>query len=239
MSPQDKANITKLAKEFAKYKEEVGKEYISTFKYLKGDLSAWYNSLTTVCFTIGAVALTFGADKAVKDSILYPDYFWLGALLLILDGLLIFWFKKLDIEKEFAGLPTLRQSEADYWKAEKILMEARDGNAGRFQEYENLKEKFTDNYRKQNKHWTFLEWVHNIFKSTMTDITFGLLVFPILLMTSQFTDVAGISLATYKWIFICLLILYLIYCLWSLSKAIKDIKAKQAADRQIEGEILK
>lgn len=61
MTEEQKNVLLIKAAEYDRHKDEVSKEILNNFRFLKSDLSAWYNSLTMVCFTVGAIAITIGA----------------------------------------------------------------------------------------------------------------------------------------------------------------------------------
>ena len=239
MTSDEKNKLLLKADIYDRAKDEVGKETVNNLRFLKADLSGWYNALTTVCFTVGAIAITVGADRSVKSDILHPGYFWWGTILLITDGILIFFLKKSDIEGEFNEMPKLTEAKADYWQLRNMTLEKANGDNSRAIELIELERRVTKEYVDTQKKWPWHKWVKQIIRAGKTDIVFGVLLFSITLMLTQILDELHIHFKTYNHYLVATLILYALYTAWGGVKGVRVVRRQQAAEARIKKEILK
>lgn len=234
-----KVKYEKDAASFAEIKERISKEQIELLRYLKADLTNWYNALIAVCFTVGGIAITIGADKNVQENITYPKYFWWGATLLLINGLIIFTYKKNEIERNFRDLPKLRITERDLWKVEKIALELAKGDSSRVDEFNEIKARITLDYEESTKSRTLFRWVVGVFLAIKTDLIFGIMLFALLLMFSQIITFLNIKFNVYNKLLILTAIAYVIYVITEVRSLIKSEKLALEAEQDIKKEILK
>lgn len=236
LTKTDKKALIDKARRYDSFKDYVGEQSLANFKFLKSDLSAWYNALTTACFTVGAIAITVGVDQ---KAIVYPSYFWWGTLLIIFDGVLIFFLKKLDIEGDFNAMPKLSEAKADYWQLRNMTAEKSNGDNTRAAELKTLEEKVTDDYRGIVQKWPWYKWAQRIILASTTDIVFGLLLFPIGLMLTQVINEFNMNIAQFDTVFKIALGIYIIYMILGSVVSIRAVLRTQAADERIRAEVLK
>jgi hypothetical protein len=83
------------------------------------------------------------------------------------------------------------------------------------------------------------KWAGRIVHAAVTDIVFGLLLFPIALMLTQMINELHLSLSTYMHGLLIALILYILYTIWGGYRGVMSARKQQAADLRIQKEILK
>ena len=239
MTKQEKKELLDRANKYDQAKEKVSDESLNNFRFLKADLSAWYNALTAVCFTVGAIAITVGTDKSVESDILYPHYFWWGTTLLLINGVLIFFLKKLEMESEFMSMPELAEAKADYWQMRNMTIEKANDDNSRANDLKRLEKQVTTDYVDTQQAWPWYKWVGRIIHAAVTDIVFGLLLFPVALMLTQIIGEFHITLSMYVHGVLVVLVLYAIYTIWGGYKGVASARRQQAADLRIRKEVLK
>jgi len=239
MDNNEKTKLLLKAENYDKFKDEIGKDYVNNIRYLKTDLSSWFNALTAASFTVGAIAITIGADKTVNSGISHPSYFWCGTFLLILDGVLIFFLKKHDIENNLNEMPQLIESKADYWELRNLTIEKSNGNNLNSDRLKTLEKNVVRDYEELIKKWSWYKWIKKTLQAATTDIVFGLFLFPIILMLSQIINKLHIQMNFYTLILQALLILYIIYTLHGGIIGVKAIKKQQAAEQRIKELVIK
>ncbi len=227
------------AKDFENLRDEAVNRYFNNLIFIKTDMSGWHNALTAVCFGVGGVAIAIGADNAHKNLVVHPWLFWGGAFLLLFNGLVIFFFKKIEIEKESAGLVPIKQLISDLWSASKIARELADGKSSREAWIEDFKEKLSTDYDKRVQPTTSWKLVPELFRASLMDIEFGLLIFPILMLSSTVIEPLHIHYHTYKTALICLVVLYIISMIIGLIRVVNTIKKADASTQQVKEEIAK
>lgn len=225
------------ADKYDSLKQTVSIQILENARFLKTDISSWYNGLAAVCFTAGTIAITLSSDKIIRQSISYPTYFWWGSALLLVNGVYIFFLKKSEIEKEDRSFYKLRETEADMWTLRNVSREMADGRKDRASEFEKVKTTQSAAYNAVLKKWRIREWIPHLFLASRIDIIFGLLLFPVLMIASQIISELGINFITYKRGFFVILFGYIIYSLSSAHKSANSVKKSQTADRRIRDEV--
>ncbi|HUD05705.1 MAG TPA: hypothetical protein VMR18_02170 [Candidatus Saccharimonadales bacterium] len=239
VSKEDRERYLRDAEKFENMKDEVGKRYLDNFMFIKAQISDWYIALTAVCFAVGAVAITVGSDKTISGDILHPALFWWGSLLLIANGTFIFLVRKVELEGESSGMPNLRKTEADMWTARNIARELADGNDSRVNEFAEVKQRILDDYDKRTARLKWWQWIGFLFHASIVDIVFGLLLFPILMLSSQLLNDIHMSFTLYSWGFGVLLVGYVTFTAYQAFKMIGEKNAAQANEEQIKSEVEK
>lgn len=235
----DRKKFLREAELYESMREDLGKTYLENFKFMKTQLSEWYVTLTAVCFAIGGIAITVGIDKTSKYTLDYPHLFWWGSILLILNGIFIFFFRKIEFEGESRGFIELKQKEADLWTMSKIAKEHADGDNSRVEEFTQVAERFQNDYDNHTKTYNWLRWVRFVFFACMLDIVFGFMLFPLLMLASQLIDVIQFPYQSYVYILKYLLLAYILYIILQIIKVVRERKLMIAADDQIKAEVNK
>jgi len=239
MDKEARRKLLEQVKEFDNMKGDLGKQMIENARFLKGDLSGWYNALTAVCFTVGGIAITIASESPISDSIANPHHYWIGAVLLITNGVLIFFLKKLNIEAEFNDTYKIRETEADLWQSKKTLEEALSGDPSRVQAFMVMRDRINSEYDKTVQKWPWWRWIWKVFIASQTDIVFALLLFPIALMMTQVIQHFSISIYQYNTVLVILVILYAIYYIFQCTKTVRYFRKMQKAEKRINSEVNK
>jgi|GEM_PF-3430960 len=237
ISDKDRNKYLADAKNFDELKDELGKLYLDTMKFLKSQISEWYVAITAVCFAVGGISISVGSDKAVTGGIVHPSLFWWGSILLIANGIFIFLVRKVELDKESSNLPNLKQAEADFWTARNIALELSNDNNSRVKDFEKVRQHAVDDYEKRVATYNWYGWTKYIVLASLVNVVFGLLVFPIFMLSSQLLNEVHISFKTYQYTLIALLIIYIGYTAQQAYEAAKEKKLVQVAEQQIKSEI--
>lgn len=227
------------AEKYEKLKESLSLQILENTRFLKSDISAWYNALTAVCFTAGTIAITLSSDKTIRQSIAHPKYFWWGSTLLLMNGVYIFFLKKSEIEKEDRSFYKLRDAEADMWELRNVSKELADGNKDRIESFAKIKKAQSSAYNSTVKKWRMREWLPHLFLASRIDVAFGLLLFPIIMIASQIIAELGLSFQLYKKFFFIALMLYVVYSLVSAFRSADSVKKSHKADNRIKDEVFR
>jgi len=239
VNSDDRHKFAKEAETYESQRDEVGRLYLDTFKFIKSQYADWYIAISAVCFAVGGIAISVGTDKTVRDSIVHPGLFWWGALLLIANGVFVFLVRKAELNGESSELPQFRQREADLWSMAKIAREHQEGDDSRADEFINIVKRFQGDYKKHNESLKWWQWIKYIAGAIMVDIVFSLLFFPILMLASQLINDVHITYKEYLWLLWASLVGYIIYLVIQVPVAITQKKTKDAADQQIKNEVTK
>jgi len=232
LSKADKNKFLREAETYESMRDSLGRDYLENFKFVKSQLADWYIALAAVCFAIGGIAISLG-----KSNVVHPALFWWGSVLLIANGVFIFFVRKTELESESSGFSNLKQKEADLWTMGKIAREHADGDESRALEFKLVTERFTSDYDRSSKPRKWWQWVRFVFYACMLDVVFGLFLFPVLLLASQLPNYMHITFRTYSLLLWILLFLYIIYTVLQGFKAVKEKKRSDVAHRQIKAEV--
>ncbi len=232
MKKDNKEKFLQEAKNYEDLRDKLGRDEIENFKFLKGQIADWYIAITAACFAIGGISISLAGD-----DVKHPALFWWGSVLLIANGVLIFFVRKTELDSEFSESPDLKQKEADLWTMSKIAREHTEGDSSRSDEFVNVYKRFASDYERRSEPYKWWQWVKFAAQSSMLNIVFGLLLFPVLLLASQLPNYMHISLRLYTSIMLMLIFLYVIYVLVGLTLAIKRKKRLNTAELQIKLEV--
>jgi len=238
-SKEDREKYLRDVEKFESMKDEVGKQYLENFRFIKSQIADWYIALTAVCFAVGAIAITVGSDKTISGDIVHPDLFWWGSLLLIANGTMIFLVRKIELERDDRDIPNLRKTEADLWTARNIARELADGDDSRVDEFAEVRQRILNDYDRRTAKLKWWQWIGYLFHGSIIDMAFGLLLFPILMLASQLLNDIHLSFTLYSWVFWILLIGYLAFMTSQSFKLIGLKKSAQANEEQIKSEVEK
>jgi uncharacterized membrane protein YfcA len=228
--PNDKFLLD--AKTYEDMRDQLGRSQIENFKFLKGQVADWYIAITAACFAIGGISISLAGD-----DIKHPALFWWGTTLLIANGVFVFFVRKAELDGEFSGFPDLRQKEADLWTMSKIARERAEGDDSRLDEFRLVSDRFVKDYNHQTKPFRWWNWIAFAVRASMLNIAFGFLLFPVLLLASQLPNHMNVTLAQYSLILWSLLVLYLVYMMVGIYRAIHHKKKDAAANLQIKTEV--
>lgn len=229
---EDKEKYLREAKTYEDLRDIISRDYVENFKYVKSQLADWYIALAAVCFAIGGIAISVG-----KNSIAHPVLFWWGSILLIANGVFIFFVRKTELEGESSGFSELKQKEADLWTMSKIAHEHAAGDKARVEEFAVAAERFKNDYDNHSKPAEWWQWIKFVLKACMLDVVFGLFLFPLLLLASQLPNYMHITFDLYWRSFWTLVLLYVIYVIFQGFKAVRDKKKLDKANQQIKSEV--
>lgn len=232
MTAPSKDKFIQEAELYEGMRDNLGRDQLDNFKYMKAQLADWYIAIAAVCFAIGGIAISTG-----KNVTSHPVLFWWASVLLIANGVLIFFAKKVEIESESSGFADLKQKEADLWTMSKIAREHAANDNSRSDEFMTAATRFVEDYDKRSEALKWWQWVKFLAHSSLLDIVFGLLLFPILMLAPQLPNYTNISFETYTRLLWLTLIVYLIYMALQAAKTVKEKKKSDAAARQIKAEV--
>lgn len=114
----DKNKFIQEAENYEQMRDNLGNDQLDNFRLIKSHLADWYIAIAAACFAIGGIAISAG-----KDVTVHPALFWWGSVLLIANGVFIFFARKVEIQSEGSGFSDLKQKEADLWTMSKIARE--------------------------------------------------------------------------------------------------------------------
>lgn len=232
MKTQDKSLLE--AKSYEDMRDKIALSQIENFKFLKAQVADWYIAITAACFAIGGISISLAGD-----DIKHPALFWWGSVLLIANGVFTFFVRKAELDSEFLGLANLKQSEADLWTMSKIAREHSAGNRTRVDVFKSVSERFTNDYKNDTKPPSRRDWISFAVQTSMPNIVFGLLLFPVLLLASQLPNYMQITLEQYALILLTSCGLYIIYMVVGAYKAVQHRQKEIAADLQIKSEVMR
>jgi hypothetical protein len=227
-----KNKFTQEAELYEGMRDNLGRDQLENFKYMKSQLADWYIAIAAVCFAIGGIAISTG-----KNITAHPALFWWASVLLIANGVLIFFAKKVEIESESSGFTELKQKEADLWTMSKIAREHAAGDNSRSDEFMGVAKRFVQDYDTRSEALKWWQWVKFSAHTSLLDIVFGLLLFPILMLAPQLPNYLDITFKTYTYLLWLTLVIYLIYMVFQAAKAIREKKKSNAAAQQIKAEV--
>jgi hypothetical protein len=229
---QDTEKFLHEAESYERLRDELGRDQIENHKFLKGQVADWYIAITAACFAIGGVSISLAGD-----DIKHPALFWWGSVLLIVNGVLIFFVRMAELNGEFSESPDLKQKEADLWTMAEVTREHAQGNNSRKADFKQAFDRFLNDYNKRSKAFKWWAWVMFAIRSAMLNVAFGLLLFPTLLLAPQLPNHLHITLHTYTWIMVISLVAYLIYVGVEIFKSVSQKKAIDRANLQIKSEV--
>jgi hypothetical protein len=231
MNHSDKEKFDHEAEGYEQWREKLSNDQLDNFRIIKSHLADWYIAIAATCFAIGGIAITVG-----KHVTTHPALFWWGSVLLIANGVFIFFFRKIEIQAESSGFSDLKQKEADLLTMSKIAHEHAMGDNSRSEEFIAAANRFIDDYDKHSvvKWW---QWIKFIAQANLLDVVFGLLLFPILLLAPQLSNYLQITFETYALLLWGTLVIYFAYMASQIIKSIKEKKKSDAAARQIKSEV--
>ena len=232
MAATDKDKFIQEAELYESMRDNLGRDQLDNFKYMKAQLADWYIAMAAVCFAIGGIAISAGKKVAT-----HPALFWWASVLLIANGVLIFFARKVEIESESSGFVDLRQKEADLWTMSKIAREHAAGDNGRSDDFMMAATRFVEDYDGHSEALRWWQWVKFLAHASLLDIVFGLLLFPILMLAPQLPNYLHISFQAYGRLLWLTLIAYLTFMVFQAAKAVKEKKKSDAAARQIKAEV--
>lgn len=228
----DKNEFISEADRYDAIRNTLGHDQLDNFKFIKSQLADWYVALATTCFAIGGISLSIG--QAVKK---HPVLFGWASVLLIANGIFIFFIRKLELESESSSFNKLKQKEADLWTMSKVAREYADGNTHRGDMFIEAANRFTNDYQKNPKPFTRWQWVKFIIRSCFLDLAFSLLLFPVLMLAPQLPNYLHISFTVYIYGLWAGLALYVIYVILQGIKVVKEKQAIDKAEQQIRDEV--
>lgn len=235
MSSKDDNEEEKFIREAEGYeqmRDNLGRDQLDNFRLIKSHLADWYIAIAAVCFAIGGIAITVGRSVTT-----HPALFWWGSVLLIANGIFIFFARKVEIQGESSGFSELKQKEADLWTMSKIAREHATGDNSRSDEFMAAAERFVADYDKRSTTLRWWQWIRFVALTSLLDIVFGLLFFPILMLAPQLPNYLNISFKTYTYLLWITLAIYLIYMAFQAVKAIEEKERSDAAAQQIKSEV--
>jgi len=232
MAAIEKDKFTQEAELYEGMRDNLGRDQLDNFKLIKSQLADWYIAIAAVCFAIGGIAISVG-----KNVTTHPALFWWASVLLIANGVFIFFLRKVEIEGESSGFSDLKQKEADLWTMSKIAREHAAGDNSRSDDFMAAATRFVKDYDKSSEPLKWWQWVKFSALSSLLDIVFGLLLFPVLMLAPQLPNYPKISFKTYTCLLWLALAIYLINMGFQIAKAIREKKKTVAAARQIKAEV--
>lgn len=234
MTKIDKDALAHEAEAYDELRDQLSRDRLEDFKFLRGQVADWYIAITAACFAIGGISISLAGN-----DIKHPALFWWGSVLLIFNGVLTFFIRKAELDGESSESTILKQREADLWTMSVIAQEQAAGDMSRADAFGQASERFADDYDKRSRSPQWWQWVIYVAHASMLNITFGLLLFPVLLLASQLPNYMHITLQTYSVTLWALLAAYIVYMFVGIIASIKDKKKTDRADEQIKAEVFR
>lgn len=227
-----KKKLLDEAKGYKELRDQLGRDQIENFKFLKAQVADWYIAISAACFAIGGISVSLAGN-----DIKHPALFWWGSVLLITNGVFIFFIRKAELDSEFSGFPDLRQKEADLWTMSKVAEEYADGDTSRADVFKKSSERFTKDYNSRSTPFTWWKWATFSIQSSLLNLAFGFLLFPVLLLASQLPNYIHITLLEYTQLLVALILLYVSYMGFGIYNSIKQKIKTNNAEAQIKQEV--
>jgi hypothetical protein len=240
LSPNEKQKLAESSAEFSEDLDasikKVSREYSDNLRFLRADLSAWYNSVASVCFLSGTIAIT-AATGQPNNYISHPGSFWWGTVMLLFNGVLIFLVKKIDIEGDINDLAILADAEASINVVKNVTAEVKNHNENRVGEVEAEIEKYVQDVDKSHKPLSWTLWIGRLLSSNIPDLILALLVFPIYLLGSQIISKIHVSDQSYWLTFYILVAAFASYVLLGNVKTVRSMIKSEKAKSKLYSEI--